>query len=70
MKSTKGLFRALLVACAVIGAGSGLPASADNPTGPSSQIFDLLVGSWLATYDVQAFGFPFRSFFRLRATGS
>ena len=58
MRSRKGLFRALLLAYAVIGTSSGIPASADTPTGRSAQIFDLLVGSWLTTYDVQAFGFP------------
>ena len=58
MRYRKGLFPALLLACAVIGTSTGLPASADTPTGRSSPIFDLLVGSWLVTYDVQAFGFP------------
>ena len=58
MKSRTRLFAALVLACTVIGPGSGIPASADNPAGRSAYIFDLLVGSWLVTYDVQAFGFP------------
>ena len=58
MRYRKGLFQALLLACAVIATSSGISASADPPTGRSSPIFDLLVGSWLVTYDVQAFGFP------------
>src|SRR5215471_13392509 len=58
MKSRTGLLAALLLACAVIARGSGIGALADTPTGRSSYIFDLLVGSWLVTYDVQAFGFP------------
>jgi hypothetical protein len=57
MRSRKNWFAGLLLACAVI-AGSGIPAAADTPTGRSAQIFELLVGSWLVTYDVQAFGFP------------
>ena len=57
MRSRKGWFAALLLACAVI-TGSGTQAAADTPTGRSAQIFELLVGSWLVTYDVQAFGFP------------
>jgi|SRR6516165_7984217 len=58
MRYGKGLFPALLLACAVIGTSSGIPAAADTTTGRSAPIFDLLVGSWLVTYDVQAFGFP------------
>ena len=59
MRSNKGvLFAALMVACAVTVTGGSLPASADTATGRSSQIFDVLVGSWLVTYNVQAFGFP------------
>jgi hypothetical protein len=58
MESAKRLCAGLLLACAVIGSSSEIPASADTPTGRSSQIFDVLVGSWLVTYDVQAFGFP------------
>ena len=58
MKSRTRLFAALALACAVIGPGSGIPASADNPAGRSAYIFASLVGSWLVTYDVQAFGFP------------
>jgi hypothetical protein len=58
MRYGKGLFSALLLACAVIATSSGIPTSADTPTGRFAHILDLLVGSWLVTYDVQAFGFP------------
>ena len=58
MRCRKGLFLALLLACTIIGTSTGIPASADTPTGRSSLIFDLLVGSWLVTYDVPAFVFP------------
>ena len=58
MSYRKGLFPALLLAYAAIGISGGIPASADTPTGRFAHISDLLVGSWLVTYDVQAFGFP------------
>jgi hypothetical protein len=62
MRHRKGLFAALPLAFLVIGLGSTIRASADPPAGRPTFIFDLLIGSWLVTYDVQAFG--------LRATGS
>ena len=52
MKYRNGLFAALLLVCVV------LPASADTPSRRSSYILELLVGSWLVTYNVEAFGFP------------
>ena len=58
MRYRNALLSALLVVCAVAGTSSRMPSAADMPTGRSSHILDLLVGSWLVTYDVQAFGFP------------
>jgi hypothetical protein len=58
MRHKKGLFAALLLVFLVTGLGNSIRASADPPAGRSTFIYDLLVGSWLVTYDVQAFGFP------------
>jgi hypothetical protein len=48
----------LVLVCAFVGIGILTPAVAQSPRQPSVLIRPQLVGSWLVTYDVQAFGVP------------
>jgi hypothetical protein len=57
-KSTVSFLTRLVLACALVGIGIVTPAAAQSPPQPSFHVSDQPVGSWLVTYDVQAFGVP------------
>jgi len=56
MKSTVSFLGTLVLASALVGMGIVTSASAQSQ--PSLHFRHQLVGSWLVTYDVQAFGVP------------
>jgi hypothetical protein len=58
MKSTVSSLRRLVLACGLVGIGIATPTAAQSPPQPSFHVSHPLVGSWLVTYDVQAFGVP------------
>ncbi len=58
MQSTGSFLRRLVLACALVGIGIVAPAAAQSPQEQSFPVRHQPVGSWLVTYDVQAFGVP------------
>ena len=58
MKSTASFLVTLMLECALMGMAIATSASAQSQSPPSFHIPHQLVGSWLVTYDVQAFGVP------------
>jgi hypothetical protein len=59
----------LVLACALVGGWIVTPAAAQSHRHLSFRVCHQLVGSWLVTYDVQAFGVPIPTFLGLGGEG-